>query len=235
MRRITLALTVAVVATLAAAEPAGATPDPADEGASGSIQLTVHTHSSNPSTLLFPDVARLSYDVDEGDTFAYSSRTCDARAPFNEVGLNFLPDYPGVDDDDGTAAVRHLVEGTVTDVHGPTGRIEGTITTVLCEDGEVTEHVIVSDFEATYRLVSEDQLAIAGTFWISPDDSTGTFAGLRGHGSIRGVFTCLGDPVCADVGQFTDFVAARGDLTAGPGEIHPGLVGTFSDSSVDTA
>jgi hypothetical protein len=27
--------------------------------------MTVHTHSSNPATLLFPDVERLSYDFEE--------------------------------------------------------------------------------------------------------------------------------------------------------------------------
>lgn len=196
--------------------------------------MTVHTHSSNPGTLLFPDVERLPFDFAEGDTFAYSSRTCENRAPFNEVGLDFNPDYPGVDDDDGTAAVRHQVAGTVTEDNGDKGTIEGTITTVLCENGQETDNVIVTHFEAKYRLVSDDELRITGRFEISPEESTGTFADLEGHGSIQGVFTCLGDPVCAEVGEFTDFVGARGDLTKGPGEIQPGLVGTFSDPTVET-
>ncbi len=189
-------------------------------------------HSDNPGTLLFPDVERLSYFV-EGDTFAYSSRTCDGRARFNDVGLDFRPDYPGVDDDDGTAAVRHQVAGTVTQDNGSSGTIEGTITTVLCQDGQATDNVIVTHFTARYRQVSEDQLQIIGRYEISPDESTGTFADLEGAGSIQGVFTCLGDPVCAELGEYTDFVAARGDLTKGPGEIQPGLVGSYSDPTVE--
>lgn len=176
----------------------------------------------------------MPFDFEEGDTFAYSSRTCDRRAPFNEVGLDFNPDYPGVDDDDGTAAVRHQVTGTVTEDNGNTGTIEGTITTVLCEDGEETDNVIVTHFEARYRLVSDDELQIIGHYEISPEESTGTLADVEGHGSIQGVFTCLGQETCAELGEFTDFVAARGDLTKGPGEIRPGLVGTYSDPTVET-
>lgn len=234
MRRFRLLLPFAFAAVLLAAEPAGAVP-PADDGVSGGFHMTVHTHSNNPSTLLFPDVDTLEFDFEEGSDFAYSSRTCDRTAPFNEVGLNFTPDYPGVDDETGTAAVRHQVTGTVTEVHGQTGTIEGTITSVLCEGGEETGNVIVTNFESRYRLASDDELRIAGTYQFSPTESTGTFAGLEGQGSIQGSFTCLGDPVCAEVGAFTDFVGARGDLSAGPGEIQPGLVGHYSDPTVTTA
>lgn len=235
MYRIKLMLGFAVVALLLAGQPAGAArPDTASDGAGGGLQMTVHTHSNNPATLLFPDVERLEYEFEEGDTFAYSSRTCDRPARFNEVGLDFNPDYPGVDDDDGTAAVRHQVTGTVTQDNGQTGTIEGTITTVLCEDGEATDNVIVTNFVAQYRQVSDDELKIIGRYQISPEDSTGTFADMEGQGSIQGVFTCLGEPVCAELGEYTDFVAARGDLTKGPGEIKPGLVGTFSDPTVET-
>ncbi len=139
-----------------------------------------------------------------------------------------------MDDDDGTAPVRHQVRGSVTEDGGDTGTIEGTITTVLCEGGEETENVIVTNFEARYRLVSDDALQIVGRYEISPEDSTGTFADLEGHGSVRGIFTRLGQPVCADLGEFTDFVAARGDTSRGPGRIRPGLVGSFSDPTVDT-
>jgi hypothetical protein len=236
MKRLKLMLAVASVAALLAVDPAGAKPPAtANDGASGGFQMTVHTHSTNPETLLFPDVERLEFDFEEGDTFAYSSRQCDETARFNDLGLDFNPDYPGVDDDDGTAAVRHQVTGTVTEDSGNTGTIEGTITTVLCEGGEETDNVIVTHFESRYRLVSDDELQIKGNFEISPEESTGTFADLEGEGQIQGVFTCLGDPVCAEVGEFTDFVGARGDLTKGPGEIQPGLVGTFSDPTVETA
>lgn len=234
MRRLRLFLPFAVPVVLLAVEPAGAVP-PADDGASGGFQMTVHTHSNNPSTLLFPDVDPLEFDFAEGSDFAYSSRTCDRPAPFNQVGLDFTPDYPGVDDETGTAAVRHQVTGTVTAVHGKTGTIEGTITSVLCEGGEETDNVIVTDFEARYRLASDDELRIAGTYQFSPTESTGTFADLEGQGSIQGSFTCLGPAVCANVGAFTDFVGARGDLSAGPGEIQPGLVGHFTDPTVATA
>ena len=236
MRSMRMMLASAAVATLAVVEPAGAEPQNAAKSeARGGFQLTVHTHSSNPATLLFPDVERLQYDFEEGDTFAYSSRTCDRNAPFNDLGLDFNPDYPGVDDDDGTAAVRHQVAGTVTEDNGNTGIIEGTITSVLCVDGEETDNVIVTNFEARYRQVSDDELQIIGRYQISPEESTGTFAGLEGHGSIQGVFTCLGAATCAELGEYTDFVGARGDLSKGPGEIQPGLKGTFSDPTVDAA
>lgn len=233
MNRIKAFFAAAIVGSLLAVAPAGAAP-PADDGISGGFQMTVHTHSNNPSTLLFPDVERLQYDFEEGDTFAYSSRLCSANAPFNEVGLDFNPDYPGVDDDDGTAAVRHQVTGTVTEANGNTGTIEGTITTVLCEGGEATDNTIVTHFVARYVRTSDDQLRIIGRYQISPTESTGTFADMTGEGLIQGVFTCLGEPVCAELGEYTDFVAARGDLTKGPGEIQPGLVGHFSDPTVET-
>jgi hypothetical protein len=228
-------LAVAAATALALVDPVGAEPQRSTtEGASGGFQLTVHTHSTNPKTLFEPNVERLQFDFEEGDTFTYSSRQCDQTARFNDLGLDFRPDFPGVDDDDGTAAVRHGVTGTVTEENDGTGTIEGTITTVLCEDGEETENVIVTHFEADYQLVSDDELAITGTFQISPEESTGIFADLEGSGQIQGVFTCLGAPVCAELGEFTDFVGARGDLSKGPGEIQPGLVGTFSDPTVST-
>ena len=236
MRKLRLILTFAAAIALAAVEPAGAAPkDQPDSGTSGGFQMTVHTHSNNPETLLFADVERLQFEFEEGDTFAYSSRQCDETARFNDLGLDFRPDYPGVDDDDGTAAVRHQVTGTVTEDNGNRGTIEGTITTVLCEDGQETGNVIVTHFEADYRLVSDDELAITVHFEISPEESTGIFADLEGSGQIQGVFTCLGEPVCAELGEFTDFVAARGDLSKGPGEIQPGLVGHFSDPTTSTA
>ncbi|HET9443531.1 MAG TPA: hypothetical protein VFO65_09420 [Acidimicrobiales bacterium] len=226
MRRPVLATAAALLAVLAGGLPAGAGPD----GTSGGIKVTVHTHSSNPATLLFPEVERLAFDFAEGDTFAYSSRLCSANAAFNNLGLDFRPDFAGVDDDgDGTASVRHQVTGTVTEVREDgTGVIEGTITTVLCEGGEATASSIVSHYVADYEAVSDDLMVLEGRFHISPTESTGIFAGLEGQGSLRGNLTCLREAVCADVGSFTDFVGARGDLSRGPGDIRPGLTGTYS-------
>lgn len=235
MRRLRVLLAVAAGAALAGAAPAGADTGAAATGSAGAIQMTVHTHSSNPATLLYPDVQRLPYDVSAGDTFAYSSRLCSVNAVFNNVALDFRPSYPGVDDATGTASVRHRVAGAVTGVSGDTGTLEGTITTVRCEDGMATDDVMVSTFTARFRLASPDQLRVTGTFAISPELSGGTFAGLEGQGSLSGVFTCLGSPVCADLGEFTDFVAARGDLTKGPGQLQPGLVGSYSDPTVTPA
>lgn len=231
----------ALAVVLVAGHPAGAARSAAGGGDSGGFQLSVHTHSSNPRTLLFPEVDRLSYEFTEGEHFSYSSRLCSANAPFNQVGLDFNPDYPGVDDDgDGTAPSRHHVEGTVTEVNGDKGTIEGTITTVLCvptPTGQLeSDNVIVTHFEAKYRLTSDNVLRIIGRFEISPTESTGTFAGLAGHGSLQAIFTCLGHqrdpnlPTCEDLGEFTDFVAVRGDPTKPAGELKPGLVGTYRAS-----
>jgi hypothetical protein len=235
MKKVSAVLVFALFFGLAAVEPAaGQRPDP------GGFKLTVHTHSDGE--LLFP-VDTLSFEFEESETFSYSSRRCGATARFNDVGLNFSPDYPGVDDDDGTAPVRHHVEGTVTSVDGDTGTIEGKITTVLCVPSNGTqvesEHVIVSYFQAEFQRVSDNSLEISGTFEISPTESTGTFEGLEGHGSIMGAFTCLAhqrdpsQPTCAELGEFTDFVGSRGDPTKEPGDLKPGLVGTWRDTTFE--
>lgn len=215
------------------------------EAANGGFKLSVHTHSADDPVfpgLLFP-TDRLSFGFVEGEKFSYSSRTCGGRAPFNDVGLDFRPDYPGVDDDDGTAPVRHQVEGTITDVKRNKGTVEGTITTVLCvtQDGVQTEsgHAIVTEFRARYRRVSDNQVRIAGKYAISPVESTGTFEDLTGRGSIKGIFTCLGHernpsaPTCEDLGHFTDFVGLRGDTSKPPGEAVPGLKGSYRDPTVE--
>lgn len=243
MKKFFLLFTLAFSAVTLVASPAGAGPSkPAPDGVSGGFSLTVHTHSSGK--LLFPQANRLSYDFLKGESFAYSSRPCGGRAPFNDLGLDFKPDYPGVDDDaDGTAPSRHRVQGTVTEVNGDRGTIVGTITTVLCvptATGGQTESAnsIVTNFEAKFRRTTDNVLQIIGKFEISPTQSTGTFAGLEGQGSIKAIFTCLGNqrdpnlPTCQDLGEFTDFVAVRGDVTKGPGELKPGLVGTYRDATV---
>ena len=168
---------------------------------SGAFSLTVHTHSENPETLLFGEqVDPLPFPVPEGSTdFAYSSRFCDLTAPFNDVGLNFNPDYAGIDD---PAAVRHLVEGTTVD--GDDGTVTGTITTVLCEGGEETASTITTSYTANFTQASADRAQVSGTFQIT--EGTGAFAGLTGSGRITGHFTCLDPETCAEVGVFEDAV-----------------------------
>jgi len=239
-----------MVAALVATGPAGAAPKDADESKlKGDVEMTIHTHSNDDPDfpgLLF-DTDRLSYNFTEGEEFSYSSRTCGGRAPFNDLGLNFTPDYPGVDEDaDDTAAVRHHVEGTVTQVHGDRGMIVGTITTVLCTtvpdgpdpgsdpDQVETTSSIVSDFRVRFERVSNDVLAVDGRFKFSPTQSTGTFEDIKGQGTLQGAFTCLGAAnVCSTRGNYTDFVGYRGDPSAGPGVLQPGLVGTFQDKTVE--
>jgi hypothetical protein len=226
--------------SLVGISPAAAQPTKQPSKAQDGFQMTVHTHSDNRPSLLFQDVDTLSFKFVEGEAFAYSSRTCSGNARFNDVGLNFTPDFPGVDDDaDGTAPVRHIVQGTVTKVNGDQGgTIRGTITTVLCvtgADGKRTESnsVIVTNFRTKFRQASDNELRLTGTFKISPTESTGTFGGLKGRGSIEASLVCLGNqrdpkqPTCATLGEFTDFVAFRGDPKAPAGELKPGLVGSF--------
>lgn len=230
-----------VALSLVVADPAAAQAAPAPKaGVKGGFRMSVHSHSNPPT--LFP-VDQLPFGFVGGDSFSYSSRACGVMAPFNDLGLNFVPDYPGVDDDaDGTAPVRHHVEGTVTGANGKTGTVEGMITSVLCVTVNgvrvESENTIVTLFKARFRQASDNQLKITGRFELSPGKSTGTFARIEGGGSIVASFTCLGhqrdpaQPTCAQLGQYTDFVAARGDLTKGPGDLVPGLIGHFSDPTI---
>jgi hypothetical protein len=238
MKKLALLLGLAVATSLLAAGPASAQQY-------GEIRMTLHTHSADdpdfPGLLFESD--RLSWNIAQGEDFSYSSRTCVGNAPFNDLGLNFTPDYPGVDTDpDDTARVRHRVQGTVTAAAGDRGVIEGRITTVLCvrQGGVWTEsnHVIVSRFWAQYTRISNNAVTIQGGFQILPNESTGTFRDMQGGGRFEGRFTCLGAqsnpsaPTCAQLGHFTDFVGHTGDPTLGPGLLQPGLVGTYYDPTV---
>jgi hypothetical protein len=155
-----LLLASACVLPLAAAGPAGAQTGPV----SGQVQMTVHTHSGSG---LVATPQRLPYNFVQGSTFTYASRLCSFSAPFNDIGLNFMPNYPGVDDDaDGTARVRHVVTGTVTQASGPRGVVQGTIRTILCQglNGSVaSEHVLVSHFTAQYILQAETSTSTAAS------------------------------------------------------------------------
>lgn len=233
MKKLPLLLGFALLVPLASAGPAAG--QTTTTGARGQVLMTVHTHSAG--TLLF-GIDRLPFTPQTGDTFAYSSRLCSGNAPFNDLGLNFIPDYPGVDDDNGTAAVRHGISGVVTSAFGTRGSIEGTLRTVLCvpgasPNGQVESgHVIVSHFRASYNRISDDALVISGGFQISPTESTGTFRDMVGGGRIDGRFTCLGAPTCAQLGEYTDFVGHRGDPNLGPGVIEPGIVGSYYDPTI---
>ncbi len=246
MRKLQLVLAFVFIVALVGVGPAEAVQhNRRESSARGGFKLTVHTHSNDDPDwegLLF-DTDRLSFNFMEGEDFSYSSRTCGGRAPFNDLGLDFRPDYPGVDDDDGTAPVRHRVAGTITDVRGDRGTVQGTITSVLCVPGPdgtqvESDNVIVTQFQARYRRVSDNEVQVTGRFEISPTLSTGTFEGLEGRGSLKGIFTCLAhtrspsEPTCSQRGHFTDFVGARGDLSKPPGQIVPGLMGSYRDRTV---
>ena len=240
---------VLAAAALVGAGPATAKKKDSSKGASGGVKISVHTHSNNDpvfSNLLFP-TDRLAYEFGEGDDFSYSSRPCRLPAPFNEIGLDFRPDYPGIDDgENGTAAVRHRAQGSVTSVKhdGDRGTIEGTITSVLCV-GEAnnrteSEHVIVTDYRVKFRRTSNNEIQLTGKWRFDPDESTGTFEDMTGHGSIKAILTCLGhvrnpsSPTCADLGYFADFVGLRGDTSAPVGETVPGLIGHYRDPTIET-
>jgi hypothetical protein len=183
---------------------------------------------------MFPN-KRLSWAIQQGETFSYSSRLCSGNAPFNDIGLNFIPDYPGVDDNPTHAAkVRHHVEGTVVYAGGDQGEIRGKLTTVLCAGTVPTNHAIVSYFDVQYNRISNNAATVWGGFQISPTESTGTFADMQGGGRMEGRFTCLSAPSCQERGVFTDFVGHSGDPSLPPGQLQPGLIGSFYDPTVTT-
>lgn len=226
-----LLLASACVLPLAAAGPAGAQ----TTAASGQVQMTVHAHSG---ATLVATPQRLPYNFVQGSTFTYASRLCSGNAPFNDIGLNFTPNYPGVDDDaDGAARVRHIVSGTMTQAFGTRGVVQGTIRTILCQgpNGSVaSEHVLVSHFTAQYILQAENDLHLYGGFQFSPTESTGTFRDIQGGGRLEARFTCLGQSSCAPLGEFHDFVASSGNPNLPAGQLQPGMTGVFYDPTVTT-
>lgn len=235
MKKLSLLLALAVLMALVAINPATAQPSPesARSQASGGFSLNVHTHSSNnpaDPNLLFP-TQRLAFPITEGSTFSYSSRQCELSAPFNQVGLNFNPPYPGFDN---PVPVRHRARDTIVSGDAEKGTIEGIITTVICEtrNGVQTEseHSIITAFRGHYRLISPDEARITGSYEIL--GGTGTFENLTGHGSIQASLTCLGDATCAQLSHFTDFVAPPPPSELDPQR--PGLRGSYKDPDVTT-
>lgn len=203
-------LALALVASLGIVPAASA--QTTQDGASGGMSLTVHTHSSQfggpggSGTMVATDPIDFPREQREG-SFSYSSISCATPAPFNDRALNFNPDYPGIKD---PAPVRHVVEGTITEFSGRTGTAEGTITTFLCEDGEETDQIITS-FEGRVRETSDNQMRFIGTYEIT--GGTGRFSDLSGMGSMTGEFTCLPKILeredaasCAELGVFSDAI-----------------------------
>lgn len=242
MRKTVLFLTLALIALLAATAPAGAKPEEAREGAKGSISLEGLTLSSEFGTPTgFPTLVPttpLEIPVTEGAEFSNSSIECSSGpAPFNDQGLDFNPDFPGLED---PAPIRSVIEGTVTDTNasGDRGKIEGTITSFLCENGEETDQIVVS-FRAKFRPSSDRQvvlrggtvqatggLALKGRFRIT--EGTGRFEDITGRGSLRTLLTCLPGTLmrneassCADLGAFSEAIFQ--------------LEGRFRDPTVPTA
>lgn len=211
------AVLVSTAGAVASAGPRAANKDKAQ----GGISLTVHAHSSEFKSpqghqTLFP-TNPLDIPVASGDSFSYSSVPCDRAAPFNDKALNFNPDYPGLED---PAPVRHFIEGTIGQVDGDRGTLDGTLTTILCVDGDESAHQIFSTFHGRFKQVSDNELRVRGTFEIT--GGTGMFEDIRGGGSIKGSLTCLPGTLasqqadsCADLGAFADAVFR--------------LAGTYSD------
>ncbi len=228
MRKGLLFTAAALIAPIVSMAPASAEKPARQDTTTGRISIdvvgltsTVGTPSGFPT--LVPTTG-LAIPVEEGSDFSFSSIECSSGpAPFNDVGLNFSPDLPGLED---PAPIRSVVEGTVTDAHpSGGGTIQGTITTFLCEDGQETDQIVVS-FEADFRPTGRSQerlvggtvettggLGLNGRFTIT--EATGTFEGLTGHGRLGGQFTCL--PItlerndatdCADLGLFSEAILA---------------------------
>jgi len=234
-----------VLATSAPASAAGS--------ASGSISLDAFTLTGDqfgtPSgrpTLARTDPFALdgnrkgkNITVAEGESFTTSSTACNSpRAPFNNVGLDFNPAFPGVKD---PAPIRSVINGTVTSVSpsGIRGTVEGTVMTFLCENGKETAKIVIA-FESEFRRTGKRMLELTGgplrttgglelvngTFKIV--SGTGRFDSLTGSGTVTGQFTCLprtlernGARSCAELGAFSEAIfqldGTFADPAPGPG------------------
>ena len=209
-------LALGLVTPLLASTPAWAQ-QRGGAAAGGTISMSVHTHSSEfggpsgPGTLF--ETTPLPFPPSRG-SFSYSSIPCERPAPFNDTALVFDPGYPGVPS---PAAVRHFIQGTLT----PTGRsadqgiVSGTITTILCQNRVQQPDRMFFAFRGRYRLASDNQVVITGTFRLTGGE--GRFADMRGAGSLEGELTCLppilqreGAANCAELGAFSDAIFQLG-------------------------
>lgn len=180
------------------------------------------TPSGQPTTVATDPV---SIPVAAGDTFTYSTITCATGfPPWNSFGLHFTPNYPGISEGptDRGAPVRHELRGTITKTKAGTGRIEGTITTFLCENGVRTDR-IVSSYKAKFWRSSATSVSLIGggpvpttgglTFMgrYKVVDGSGRFEDLASNGRMRGQFTCLPQSLtrnrkasCAELGGYSE-------------------------------
>jgi hypothetical protein len=212
--KIMLAL-VALLASMAAVTAASAKPGKSNAGGNrptkGAIiieGLTLAgtqygTPSGQPTTVATDPV---SIPVRRGDTFTYSTITCaTAFPPWNSFGLHFAPDLAGVDEGamDKGASVRHELSGTITKSRSDgSGKVRGTITTYLCENGMRTDQ-IVSRYKAKLAPSTATSVALVGggpvpttgglglTGKFKIVGGTGRFDDLKGHGTMTGQLTCL--------------------------------------------
>jgi len=234
----------ALMAALAVAGPGVAQPPPGKgkNKASGGIAVTVHTHTSGlggpGGAALLTETDPLSFPITE-ERFSYASVPCEKSVPFNDVALEFNPDYPGIDD---PASARFITEGEVTDVHssGKRADVEGTITMFLCENGDEGDQIVFA-YDAKLLVRSDNEALVRGTFEIV--EGTGRFEDISGQGSIHGRLTCLprvlaraGAESCADYGAFTDALFFRGPQDdPSPEDITGGLKGHYEDPTVPTS
>lgn len=247
LSRAAIALGLALGSVLATTAPASAA-----GSASGSISLDAFTLTNQFGTPSgSPTLARTDrFDLDgnrkgknitvaEGESFKTSSIPCsNPRARFNNVGLDFNPAFPGVQD---PAPIRSVIEGTVTSVSpsGIRGTVKGTITTFLCENGKETAEIVIA-FESEFRRTGKRMLELMGgpvrttgglelvngTFAIV--SGTGRFDSLTGSGTVTGQFTCLPGTLerndarnCAELGAFSEAIfqldGTFADPAPGPG------------------
>jgi hypothetical protein len=164
----------------------------------------------------------LSIPATVGDTFTYSTITCTSPfPPWNNVGLHFAPDYPGLAD---PASVRHEVQGSVV-AAAPNGKrvvVDGTITSYLCESGVRTDQIVTS-FHGVLAPTTASSVTLAGNGPVPTTGGleikggfhivggTGRFADMTGGGTITGQFTCLRTTLqrnavqtCAGLGGYSE-------------------------------
>ena len=230
-------IVLALIASMAAVASAGAKKDPArndkangearNDPARGTISmqgLTLSgtqfgTPTGNPT--LVPTDA-LEIPLTEGASFRYSSIRCSAGpAPYNQVGLDFTPNYPGLAD---PASIRTVISGTVTKTkNGDRGKIRGTITSYLCQGGQETDQITAS-FKAKYRPASDTTIVLRGgqitttgglslTGHFKITDAIGRFEDMKGNGRLFAQLTCLPSTLtrnaatsCATLGAFSEVV-----------------------------
>ncbi len=210
--------------------PVGQDSPPIPGGASGDVSIQglvlSGTQFGTPTGLptLVPTRA-LRLPLREGrNFFRYSSIQCQSGpAPYNNVGLDFNPSYPGAPD---PASIRSVMTGIVTRANpsGDQGNAQGTITSYLCENGVETDQLTVF-FRGRLRAASPTTLNLRGGPIVTTGgsviearfeiiDGTGRFEDITGGGrSGRIHLTCLPSTLtrnnaasCSALGAFSEAV-----------------------------